>query len=136
MHNCKTTRSSLIDLALDELQASTNPPASTGGSYKSARLLAELEECSACRAEYASLRRTLGVVVQSTRSAAPAESFWSGYHSRLSQRIKSPAETEQIADVFQPRLPARLWSTLKKIAGTSVRIPVRAVAVLPLFFGL
>src|ERR1700730_13792974 len=119
MHNCKTTRSSLIDLALDELQASTNPPASTGGSYKSARLLAELEECSACRAEHASLRRTLGVVVQSTRSAAPAESFWSGYTSRWTPRIKTPTQTEQLADVLQPPPSPRLWSTLKKIAGTS-----------------
>ena len=162
MHNCKTTRNNLIDLALDETQVSTSPPASTtpsgmapqpscsagdpalprwgprsaGGSDKSAQLLAELEECSACRAEYASLRRTLSVVVQTTRSTAPAESFWTGYHSRLSQRIKSAASAKPIADAFEPRTSDRAWSTLKEIAGASVRIPVPVAAILFVFFGL
>ena len=129
MHNCKTTRRSLIDLALDETQASAR-------SVESVRLLAELKKCGACREEYASLRRTFSVVDQATQSAAPAESFWPGYHSRLSQRLKNAAQTDSHALRVQPRTPARMWSTLTRIAGASVRIPVPVAAVLFLFFGL
>jgi hypothetical protein len=129
MHNCKTTGDRLIDLALDESRVSVR----TG---ENARLLAELSACSACRAEYASLRRTLGVVDQASQSAAPAESYWSGYHSRLTQRLEHATATDAPVLLFQPRASARAWSILKGFAGASVRIPVPVVAALFIFFGL
>lgn len=129
MHNCKTTRTNLIDLAFDETR-------SRARSAADERLLAELKECSACLAEYASLRHTLSVVNQTTRTAVPAESFWPGYHSRLSQRLGKAAATESLSLHFQPRTSARVWSTLKGIFGASVRVPVPVAAVVFLFFGL
>src|SRR6266436_5055878 len=110
MHNCKTTRGRLIDLALDESRVGDH-------TSEDARLLAELSACGACGAEYASLRRTLGAVDQASRSAAPAESFWSGYHSRLTRRLKNAAATDAPVLQFRPRVSARAWSILKEIAG-------------------
>lgn len=137
MHNCKITRPGLIDLALGEAQARSSPRATANGADKNARLLAELSSCSACRAEYAALRRALNVVDQATLFAMPAEGFWSGYHSRLTQRLKHAAATNSNDGLqLQPRTSFRGWSSLKKIAGASVRIPVPVAAVLFLLFGL
>ena len=57
MHNCKIIRSSLTDLALDEIQ----PQLKT-------QLLAELKDCSACQEEFASIRNALRVSRQALRS--------------------------------------------------------------------
>src|SRR5258708_24705912 len=72
MHNCKANRETLIALAL-------NP-------HDHTQLPAELEQCAGCREEYAGLRTLLRVVNQTKQSALPAESFWTGYHTRLRQR--------------------------------------------------
>jgi hypothetical protein len=125
MHNCKTTRSSLIDLVLGE------PPAGVLRSGERTLLLDELAGCSDCRAEYAALRRTLGIVDQAAQGAVPVESFWPGYHSRLSRQLKNAAVTG---------LPAQrtsaVWLTkIREIAGASVRIPMPVAALLLLFFG-
>ena len=127
MHNCKTTRNSLIDLALDETRASAR-------STESERLLAELAECSSCRAEYASLRGVLDTVDQATECASPGENFWPGYRTRLRQRIQHAASSAPPAEPIQPR--TSVWSAVKKIAGASVRIPVPVAAVTLLFFGV
>jgi hypothetical protein len=135
MHNCKTTRRSLVDLALEESRESSRPLTTAAGRDESAGPRAELSVCSACRAEYASLRRTLSTVHQATEAASPAESFWPGYHSRLTARLKNAA-----TDTTRHALPARssfhLWSILKTITGASVRIPVPVAAIILLLFGL
>ncbi len=46
MHNCKATRKQLIELALNQTASDQKEP-----------LLAELERCPACRAEFVSFRR-------------------------------------------------------------------------------
>ena len=120
MHNCKQTRSALIDLALDEMQ----PP-------QRQQLMSELKGCAACQEEYFSLRNTLRVSDHALRSAAPAESFWSGYHARLSQHIEKGLENH--SSTVQPgRSSGALnwWSGLRKIAAASVRIPVPVAAAL------
>ena len=134
MHNCKSTRSSFIDLALDEI-----PPAGAR------QLLAELNDCPACRAEYAGLRSTLHVSGQALRSALPGEEFWSDYHARLRSRLldASAAESEGGGEPHSSHAPpARttpgsvLWLSLRRIATTSVRVPVPAGLALLLLFGL
>lgn len=129
MHNCKKTRSRLIDLAFNETRANAR-------SAESARLLAELKGCSDCQREYASLCQTFSVVDRASRSAMPPESFWPDYHSRLNQRLKHKAATDSAAPYFQPRTLARVWLSLAKIARTSVRIPVPVAAAVFLFIGV
>jgi len=108
MHNCKIIRSSLTDLALDEIQ----PQLKT-------QLLAELKDCSACHEEFASIRNALRVSRQALRSTLPAESFWSGYHDRLINRIENYAP-------LTPRVPwrSRIWLAVRKLSTASVRVPV------------
>lgn len=134
MHNCKLIRSSFIELALDEIS-----PA------KSMRLLAELNDCPACREDYATLRSTMHASRQALRSALPGEDFWAGYHARLRSRVlTSPAPDNENGIEYSSSfaLPARmplrrrLWLALRGMATTSVSVPVPAALVLLVLFGL
>ena len=120
MHNCKIIRSSLTDLALDEIQPQLKN-----------QLLAELEGCSACREEYASIRDALRVSGQALSLTLPAESFWSGYHGRLVDRIENNSPSRP-----RPSWGSRVWLGVQKISTTSVRVPVPvAAAASVLLFG-
>ena len=121
MHNCKASRGSLIDLALDEIQPAQKK-----------QLLAELKDCAVCQEEYFSLRSVLRVSDQALRSALPSEGFWTGYHARLSQHIEKGIEN---CSSVQPAA-WRLWNGLQKIATASVRIPVPVAAALILGLGI
>ena len=120
MHNCKIIRSSLTDLALDEIQPQLKN-----------QLLAELEGCSACQEEYASIRDALRASGQALSLTLPAESFWSGYHGRLVNRIEN----------YSPARPRLSWGLrvglgMQKLSTTSVRVPVPvAAAALVLLMG-
>jgi len=122
MHNCNSTRKSLTDLALNE----------TPHSQKES-LLSELKGCADCREEFAAIRETLRVSEQALTLASPEESFWAGYHSRLSQRLAEPAAPITPAAVSGTN---QLWLYLKAIGTASVRVPAPvAVVLLALFFG-
>jgi hypothetical protein len=111
MHNCKLTRSSLTDLAMDPML--------------SQQLLDELRECPACYEEYAAIRDVLRVSSQALRSTAPAEDFWPGYHARLVNRIEnySPSAPQaQLSWVFA------VWQGMRNVATMSLRVPVPLVA--------
>jgi anti-sigma factor RsiW len=132
MHNCKSAKNSLIDLALDELP-----------SARSRQLLAELNACPACRDEYAALRSTLHVSGQALRSISPGENFWPGYHSRLRHSLLTgsiPESEHRLNDASAPVQTAgisnsfRLWLALRALLTTSVRIPVPAVVALMVLF--
>ena len=132
MHNCKLSRNSFIDLALDEIP-----------STRSTQLLAELNECQACREEYAALRSTLHVSNQALRSGLPGEEFWPGYHTRLRAKLlASPAQVESTGELHSsaafpaPKsLSSQLWWALRTMATTSVRVPVPAALAVLLVTG-
>ena len=124
MHNCKATRKRLIDEALNQTPSDHSGP-----------LLTELEACPSCREELASLHSVLRIADQAMESALPAESFWSGYHTRLRQSLErndSPA--------LQPNSETGtlvlLRSMLQRFVTASVSVPVPAAAVLIILFGL
>jgi anti-sigma factor RsiW len=134
MHKCKLIRSSFVELALDELS-----PA------KSTQLLAELNDCPACREDYAALRTTMHVSSQALRSGLPGEDFWAAYHARLRSRVMvSPAPDnekgiEYSSSFARPvRMPfsRQLWLASRGIANASVRVPVPVALVLMVLFGL
>jgi anti-sigma factor RsiW len=123
MHNCKSTRNTLTDLALDEVQPDQKQ-----------QLLAELEDCAPCREEYVSIRETLRVSGQALSSTLPPAEFWTGYHARLVNRLEN-----QPADVSPAVSSQKLqpWQSLWRMATASVRIPVPLVAaMLLLLFGV
>jgi len=125
MHNCKSTRRSLIELAMNEL-----PPASA------TQMLTELKNCAACQEEYFSLRSLLRVSDQALRSALPGESFWAGYHARLSARLSDGLESYSSVQPVEFSAASRLWRGLRQMARASIRIPVPAAAALILLIGV
>lgn len=115
MHDCKTTRERLNELAV---------------SGEDTRLLDGLRHCEACREEYEALRSTLKLADQALRSA-PAEDFWPGYHARLRQRLESVSQ-EHAPAVTVELSGALTW--LRSLVTGSVRVPVPIAAVLLLVF--
>lgn len=123
MHNCKSTRNSLTDLALNEVQPDQKE-----------QLLSELEDCAACREEYVSIRGTLRVSGQALSSTLPPAEFWTGYHARLVSRLENQPANVSPAVNSQQRRP---WQSLWRMATASVSIPVPLVAtMLLLLFGV
>lgn len=130
MHNCKLTRNVLLDVALGELS-----PAQTN------ELLAELNYCAECQAEYATLKNTLRVSRQVLQSASPAEEFWPGYHARLQGKLRQQleeADNPALSNVQAVGLSftSRLWLGLAKMATTSVRVPVPVALAMMLLVGI
>ncbi len=112
MHNCRLTKNRLLDLTLDEVA-----PA------EAMQLLQAVDDCPTCREEYATLRNTLRVSTQALRSALPTEDFWQGHQARLRTRLMN-----NLSALHTLPLPlnARVWSGVRKLATTSVRVPVPA----------
>jgi hypothetical protein len=133
MHNCRLTKNGLIDLVLDEMP-----------SAEAKKLLAELNDCAACREEYATLRNTWRMSGQALRSSAqPTEKFWLGYHARLQEKLIQhlQADNEKASSSLQPVRQSlnssmwhRFWIGLRKLATTSVRVPVPVALALMLLF--
>ena len=124
MHNCKATRKRLIEEAMSQT------PSDQSGS-----LLAEIEQCPACREEFASLRSVLRVADQAMESTLPGESFWSGYHARLRQSLERDSS---LASRSRSKTGALilLRNLLRRLATASVRVPVPVAAVVIVLFGL
>lgn len=127
MHNCKRTRNVLIDLVLGEI-----PPAQTR------ELMAEVNDCAACRAEYAGTTNMLRVSRQALNSASPAEEFWPGYHSRLQSRLRGTIhEANDPSPNLKPvSVRSRLWNGLSMMTTSSVRVPVPAALAVLLLVGV
>src|SRR5215217_9582282 len=108
MHNCSETKERLIDLVLD------------GRSDA-----AGLNTCADCRAEFDALNATLRMTTRATETAAPAESYWSGYHARLREKLAvigpapSHAETQRREEKLGP-----LFATMRLCVRTSVPVPL------------
>lgn len=125
MHNCKETRDLLVELALDRIP-----------SDQSQSLRAELEHCSGCGEEFASLRSLLRVADQAMESALPAEGFWSGYHERLRQRLESDSEPAVPSPSRRPQTETGLQTWLRRLVTASLPVPVPLAAVLVVLVGL
>jgi hypothetical protein len=75
MHNCKDTKKNLVEMALSGWMPIPD----------------ELANCPQCRDELTALQLTSQIADAAMRVAQPDESFWTGYHSRLRQRLTSDA---------------------------------------------
>jgi hypothetical protein len=110
MHNCTETKERLIELVLD------------------GRSTAELNACAECRAEFQALNMTLRMTSRLSETAAPAESYWSGYHARLRRKLAtapnpSHAETQRRKEKLGP-----LFETMRLCVRTTVRVPLPLAA--------
>jgi hypothetical protein len=128
MHNCKSSRSSFVELACDELPAA-----------KSRQLLRELNDCAACREEYEVVRSTVHVSGQALRLGLPAEPSWPAYREQLRSRLVSANENSaahfSAAAGAPTAFTSRIWGTLTSLASSSVHVPVPAALALMLLLG-
>jgi hypothetical protein len=124
MHNCSETKERLTELVLDgradELSA------------------AELNNCAECRAEFDALNATLRMTTRRSETAAPAESYWNGYHARLREKLAvigptaSHAEPQRRGEKLGP-----LFATMRLCVRTSIPVPLPlALAVILTCLGL
>lgn len=127
MHNCKSTRDSLIELALDDM-----------APVESAQMLAELKDCRNCQEEFATIKSTLRTSGQALQSALPAQDFWPGYHARLQTALAIGLARQHETNSTHAQLSpgARVWLALRSLMTTSVRVPAPVAAALVFLFGV
>ena len=106
MHNCRETKDQVTELLLNGADSLSDEVLST-----------ELRACADCREEFDALKATLRLTARLRETAAPAESYWPGYHTRLRQKL-SHAHTTIPAS--QPSGSSSLLQLFK----SSVRVPV------------
>ena len=107
MHDCKRTKEQITELLLD------------GVDRKPSDVLSkELRACADCCAEFDELNATLRLTTRLRDAAAPAESYWTGYHTRLRQKLM----TVNAPQVYTNNLPERSW--LMRFFKSSVAVPV------------
>lgn len=103
MHDCRKTKTTLVDLVFGELEVGEQQ-----------RALAEVRSCAACSAEYHSMLATLRAFDQAADAAMPEESYWAGYEVRLRRKLAeaaAPDFRERLAGWFagflaRPAIPA------------------------------
>jgi len=115
MHDCRQTQASLIDLLFDE--------ADDAGAR--ARLIAEVEHCAACAAEYRSFAATLEACDEVSSALAPGEDYWPQYHDALTHRLLGAAAS----DGRGGRVPPSRTPFWKRVLTASIRVPVPVAAV-------
>jgi hypothetical protein len=124
MHKCSETKERLIEMVIDGVDCAT-----------------ELDGCAECRTEFAALNATLRMT-RRLSEAAPAESYWNGYHERLRQKLVTSEGTSHTkaqrceVDAGKNRASAlRLFfAPLRLCVRTAVRVPVPVVVLTTLAF--
>lgn len=117
MHNCRETKERLTELVLD------------GVDGRSGELLsAELSACAECRAEFEAVNTTLRTTARVSEAAAPAESYWSGYHARLRQKLATAPQISRAKTLGREEKLGPLFATLRLCVRSSVRVPVPLAA--------
>ena len=125
MHNCSETKEQITEFVLD---GADRRPCEV--------LLAELRACAECREEFNALNATLRVTTRLRETAAPAESYWVGYHARLRQRIEHLA-VESPAKAQRRKVESRsFFAPLRHCARTTVPVPVPLIAVILVAFAV
>jgi hypothetical protein len=124
MHKCSETKDRLIELVLDDVDCA-----------------AELDGCAECRTEFATLNATLRMT-RRLSEAAPDESYWSGYHERLRQKLIASEQTShakaqrcnQDAEKNRASALRLFFAPLLLCVRTAVRVPVPLVVLTTLTF--
>ncbi|MEN3325795.1 MAG: hypothetical protein V7638_602 [Acidobacteriota bacterium] len=118
MHNCTETKERLIELVLDGRPVE---PAETS----------ELNACAACRAEFDALNMTLRMTARVSETTAPADSYWSGYHARLREKLATAPNPSHAEKQRRKEKLGPLFETMRLCVRTQVRVPLPlAVAVI------
>jgi hypothetical protein len=125
MHNCREIRERVAELLLDGVDCRSDESIS-----------AELKRCPECRSEFEALSVTLRMVTRVSEVAAPAEDYWTGYHSKLRQRlvnaqngptnsrVQAQRHKEKLGPLFESLRPGAGSSLFTRFLKTSVPVPL------------
>ena len=105
MHNCTETKERLIELVLD-------------------RRPVEANACAECRAEFDALNMTLRMTSRLGETAAPSESYWSGYHARLREKLSTAPKPSHAEKQRRKEKLGPLFETMRLCVRTQVRLPL------------
>jgi len=98
MHNCREIKERLTETVLD--------------GQSDELLLAELNTCSACRAEFEALNATLRMTKRLSEASVAAESYWSGYHDRLREKLSHAKVRRRRVNTGASFAPLRLCARM------------------------
>lgn len=110
MHNCTETKERLTELVLDGRTTEISA--------------AELNACAECRAEFDALNMTLRLTSRLSETAAPAESYWSGYHARLREKLATTPNPSHAEKQRRKEKLGPLFETMRLCVRTTVRVPL------------
>ena len=110
MHNCTETKERLTELVLDGRTTEISA--------------AELDACAECRAEFDALNMTLRMTSRLSETAAPAESYWSGYHARLREKLATASNPSHAEKQRRKEKLGPLFETMRLCVRTQVRVPL------------
>ena len=123
MHDCRETKEQITELVLDGID-----------DRQDEALLTELNRCAECRAEFDALSATLRITKRLRETAAPAESYWVGYHTRLRQKIQDSANRSNAEAQRRKAEPTFFLATLRLFVKTTVPVPVPLMVAVVLAF--
>ena len=111
MHNCTETKERLIELVLDgrPIEAGETP---------------ELNACAECRAELDALNMTLRMTSRLSETATPAESYWSGYHARLREKLATTPNPSHAEKQRRKEKLGPLFETMRLCVRTQIHVPL------------
>lgn len=110
MHNCTETKERLTELVLDGRTTEISA--------------AELNTCAECRAEFEAISMTLRMTSRLSETAAPAESYWSGYHARLREKLATAPNPSHAEKQRRKEKLGPLFETMRLCVRTTVRVPL------------
>ena len=113
MHNCRETKDQITELLLDGVERHPDEA-----------------WCSECRAEFDALNTTLRITTRLREAAAPAESYWTGYHARLREKL-SHAKAQR-----RKEEPQSVLASLRLCVKTTVPVPIPLVVAMILALGV
>jgi len=111
MHNCTETKERLIELVLD-------------GRPVEAAETSELNACAECRTEFDALNMTLRMTSRLSETATPAESYWSGYHERLREKLATAPNPSHAEKQSRKEKLGPLFETMRLCVRTQIRVPL------------
>lgn len=120
MHDCRETKERITELVLDGIDDEV--------------LQMELNKCAECRAEFDALNATLRITTRLRETAAPAESYWAGYHARLREKIECSVNGFDAKAQRRRAESTSFLAALRLCVRTTVPVPVPLIVAVVVAF--
>jgi hypothetical protein len=120
MHDCREVKEQITEMVLDD--------------HHDEALLTELNRCAECRAEFDAVNAILRMTARLRETAAPAESYWVGYHAKLRQKIQHSANGFDAQAQRHKAESTFFLAALRLCVKTTVPVPIPLMVAVVLAF--